>query len=288
MAETVLTEMQSRAGGRQNERGLRLPEFQPAMRDPIQPSAWRFQRRPSFRWASGISNREWSIYRQAIEAVRNSGVPFLLGGGFALATFVGRWRDTKDIDFYILPRHRQTVISALTKAGFSDYYSQLRYDRGWIYRSVKSKVIVDIIWSMANRRARVDELWFERSSAIEIRGEPLRVLPLEEFLWCKLYILQRDHCDWTDIFNLLYAAGPRIDWQHLIDRLEEDRALLRGMLSVYSWLCPKRAAQLPSNLWAQMQLPPPERARPKRNRIRLLDSRAWFAANTRKNQKLEV
>ena len=54
----------------------------------------------------------------------------------------------------------------------------------------------------------------------------MKVLPLEEFLWCKMYIMQRDHCDWTDVFNLLYAIGERLDWKHLIERLEEDVPLL--------------------------------------------------------------
>jgi hypothetical protein len=287
MAEAPVTGMQSRTNNQPSrpeasERGRPLRR-----RFDLTPKKVAHAR-PHFRWASGISEAQWSVYRRAMQVVRDAGVPFLLGGGFALATFTGRWRDTKDIDFYILPRHRQTVIDALTKAGFKDYYPRLRYDRGWIYRSIKSDVIVDIIWSMANRRARVDELWFKRSSPISIRGESLNVLPLEEFLWCKLYILQRDHCDWTDILNLLYAAGPRIDWHHLIERVEEDTALLRGLLSVYSWLCPKRAAQLPSQLWPRLQLPPPQRASPKRDRIRLLDSRAWFAALQRKNEKLEV
>src|SRR5437764_11493688 len=58
--------------------------------------------RLQFRWADAISSSEWATYRAAIKAVRRAGIPFLLGGGFALATFTGRWRDTKDIDFYIL------------------------------------------------------------------------------------------------------------------------------------------------------------------------------------------
>src|SRR4051812_6866339 len=63
-----------------------------------------------FEWATGISEQEWLIYKFAIDALRDSGAQFLLGGGFALATFTGRWRDTKDIDFYIRPKDRARVI----------------------------------------------------------------------------------------------------------------------------------------------------------------------------------
>jgi hypothetical protein len=217
------------------------------------------------------------------------GVPFLLGGGFALASFTGRWRDTKDIDFYIKPEHRELVVAALRKAGFRDYFNKLPYDRRWIYRSIRSGVIVDIIWAMANQRAQVDNGWFERAGELELRGERLAIIPPEEMMWCKLYILQRDHCDWTDGFNLLYAAGHRLDWAHLIERLEEDTPLLKAMLQVYGWLCPKYALKLPKSLWKSLNLRPPGKAHPpKRDHIRLLDTRDWFAALQTPEQKLEV
>ena len=242
-----------------------------------------------FSWARTISAQQWRIYRRAIQTIREADIPFLLGGGFALATYTGRWRDTKDIDFYIRPQDRQAVVDALTRAGFADYYSRLRYDRKWIYRSVQSDVIVDMIWAMANQRARVDPLWFEHAGSVSIRGEHVAVIPLEEFIWCKLYIVQRDHCDWTDLFNLLHVAGRRVNWNHLLERLDEDRPLLRGLLSVYGWLCPKRAQQLPEYLWRVLEMPrPASHPRPKRDHIRLLDSRAWFGPSHPKATKLEV
>ncbi|HEV2392236.1 MAG TPA: nucleotidyl transferase AbiEii/AbiGii toxin family protein [Verrucomicrobiae bacterium] len=243
-----------------------------------------------FRWASAISKEEWAFYQRAIEAMQKSDVPFLLGGGFALAVFTGHWRDTKDIDFYIAPEHRDRFVAALSDAGFLDYYSRLPYDRKWIYRSVQSDVIVDIIWSMANQRAQVDDLWFQRARSVSIRRQEMRVVPPEELLWCKLYILQRDHCDWTDVFNLIYAKGAQLDWQHLIWRLEDDTPLLRAVLTVYAWLCPGAARKLPASLWRRLNMAKPAAtsgALP-RERIRLLDSRRWFAALQPLSEKLEI
>jgi hypothetical protein len=242
-----------------------------------------------FRWAAAISDAEWAIYQEAIQAIRQAKVSFLLGGGFALATFTGRWRDTKDIDFYVRREDRDAVVAALTKAGFADYYDQRPYDRKWIHRTIKSGVIVDIIWAMANQRSEVDDGWFERAGTVKVRDERLRVVPMEEFMWCKLYIMQRDHCDWTDLLNLLYANGQRIRWGHLINRLEDDKPLLKALLTIYSWLCPARAVRLPGKLWDELDLPRPNSParRPSRDRIRLLDTRYWFAA-LKSGKKLEV
>ena len=243
-----------------------------------------------FRWASSISDEDWALYRQAFLALKKAEVDVLLGGGFALASYTGRWRDTKDIDFYIRPKDRQKAVRALSQAGFADYFERRPYDRKWIYRSTKDGVIVDIIWSMANQRAQVDELWFERANKVAIRGEQMPVIPREELIWCKLYILQRDHCDWTDVFNLLYACPDSLDWEHLLRRLEDDAPLLKAMLTVYGWLCPNYIRKLPESLWRALEMPVPISAppRPGVERIKLLDSRYWFAALKSKGAKLEV
>jgi hypothetical protein len=241
-----------------------------------------------FHWADAIAEADWEIYRAAIEALRAADIPFLLGGGFALATFIGSWRDTKDIDFYILPKARRAAIAALRKAGFADYFPQRPYDRKWIYRSIRSNTIVDLIWSMANQRSGVDDLWFKRAGSVDIRGEKLAVVPKEEFIWCKLYIIQRDHCDWTDIFNVLYSCGPVLDCQHLLHRLKEDTPLLRAAMTVYAWLCPHRARRLPASLWKKLRILSPKLPRSCQDRIRLLDSRAWFAARLPQGHKLAV
>jgi hypothetical protein len=211
----------------------------------------------------------------------------MLGGGFALAAYIGRWRDTKDIDFYIMREDRNKAVRALTRAGFKDLFSRLPYDRKWIYRSKRNGVIVDIIWAMANQRAQTDEAWFDRARTATVRGEALAVIPMEEFLWCKLYIMQRDHCDWTDAFNLVYAVGPQVNWPRLLARLEEDWPLLAGLLTVYSWLCPRHARRLPVALRRKLKLPRVP-AQMKRNHIRLLDTRRWFAAMLPRNKSLEV
>src|SRR5215510_10728213 len=82
---------------------------------PVVPTS---RRRPPLQrdWIQAINSAHWRIYRMAIHAMQNAGVRFVLGGGFALAAYTGRWRDTKDIDFYILKPDRAAAIAALTAA----------------------------------------------------------------------------------------------------------------------------------------------------------------------------
>jgi hypothetical protein len=231
-------------------------------------------------WPQEIPEGQWHVYQRVFGEVRAQRLRFALGGAFALATYTGRWRNTKDLDFFILPQDRQAMVEVLTRCGLGDYYDQLPYDRGWIYRASNGEVIVDAIWAMANRCASVDEGWLLRGPEVKVRGEVLPIVPAEEMIWAKLYVLQRERCDWPDVLNLIYAAGSNLDWQHLLDRLAEDMPLLRGVLSVYAWLCPGRSEELPPWLWERLALPESKTgASPEVDpaRVKRLDSRPWFA-----------
>jgi hypothetical protein len=230
-------------------------------------------------WLELIPDEQWSVYQRVISAVRARGLRFALGGAFALATYTGRWRNTKDLDLFILPRDRDVMVDVVTQTGLCDYYDQLPYDRGWIYRACEGETIVDLIWTTANRNAEVDEAWLSRGPELDVRGKPVRIIPAEELIWAKLYILHRDRCDWPDVLNLIYAAGPTLDWEHLLRRTAEDVRLLSGALSVFAWLSPGRAMMLPAWLWDRLHLPAPQ-PEPgpdvERSRADLLDIRPWY------------
>lgn len=228
-------------------------------------------------WTALISDEEWAVYAHALQVARQAGVPFLLGGAFGLAVYTNRWRDTKDLDLLVRPQDRQKFIDALTAANFDDYYPRLAYDRGWIYRSVRQDFIVDVIWQMANRRAQIDDLWFEHATPFEIRGQSLGIVPAEELLWHKLYVMQRERCDWPDVLNLLRTSVTRLDWARLLERIGPDALLFSGLLQVFIWLCPGHARSIPEWVCQKLRLPQPDSPiLEDPRRIQLLDSRPWF------------
>jgi hypothetical protein len=233
-------------------------------------------------WAATIPNEQWERYLEAIHRVRKTGARFLLGGAFGLASYTQRWRNTKDLDLFVLPSDKDRVIDAVTKAGFEDYHDQLPYDRGWIYRAVRDGVIVDTIWQTPNRRSEVDEEWFARARPVVICDEHLQAIPAEELLAIKLYVLQRDRCDWPDLINLLFFTAETLDWQHVLRRLDQEKPLLGGLLQVFNWIAPARAMRIPSEIRTEFHLSAPsgeDLFLPEDFRIKLIDSRPWFAAH---------
>ncbi|MCC6859203.1 MAG: nucleotidyltransferase family protein [Bryobacterales bacterium] len=232
-------------------------------------------------WSGEIPDEQWAVYREVLRKARERQIPFALGGAFAVAAYTGQWRNSKDLDLCVLPRDRERMIEVITAGGLSDYFDQSPYDRSWIYRAYSGDTIVDVIWAMANHRADVDAAWIERASPVNIRGEICRVVPAEEMVWDKLYILQRDRCDWPDVLNLLFAVGPGLDWKYLLERTAADEPLLAAALWIFSWMCPGRAGLLPAWVLNRLRLPAPapgSEAEAHPGRIRLLDTRPWFRA----------
>lgn len=230
-------------------------------------------------WQDRIESTEWTVYQRVVTQLRSAGIPFAFGGAFATAVYTGQLRNTKDFDFYIRPDDREATIGAIARAGLRDYYDRLPYDRRWIYRASEDDVIVDAIWAMANQRASVDEEWLSAGPEVTVRGERLRAIPIEELIWTKLYVLQRDRSDWGDVFNLMDAQAHMIEWDRLIERMGADQPLLAGALSVFGWLAPDRTADIPGPVWCRLGLSRPKDDRDpdlSPGRAALLDSRPWF------------
>lgn len=233
------------------------------------------------KWSSQIPEKEWALYDLVLNGAAERNIPFALGGAFALATYTGCWRNTKDLDLYVPPEHKDRMIQLTADLGMVDYFDTKDYDRWWIYRAVKDETIVDIIWAMANHRQQIDELWMS-GPEVTLRGHRVKALPAEAMLWDKLYIMQRDRCDWPDVLNLLYAVGPDLEWEVVLSRVGDDMPLLTGALSVFRWISPDRARLLPSWVWERIGLGPAKSATvtgPEdfvKRRVDLLDRRIWF------------
>lgn len=234
-------------------------------------------------WSHRLPDEEWRVYRRVTREARDAGIPFAFGGAFATAVYTGELRNTKDFDLYILAEDREAMIAATDRAGLRDYFDQLPYDRKWIYRASDGDVLVDSIWAMANQRSLVDPLWLSRGPIVDIRGEQMRAIPIEELIWSKLYVLQRERTDWGDVLNLIAAQAGSIDWGYLADRLADDAPLLAAVLSIFAWLDPHRAATIPTGVWNSLGLVATRRETHNQGdtaaRAALLDSRPWFRSS---------
>ena len=246
--------------------------------------------RTDARWADLIPAEQWAVFQAGRAVAERAGVPFLLGGAMALATFTGRWRNTKDIDFIVRHGRQHELIGGLLEAGFEDYFNQHPYDRSWIFRGYRDGVILDIIWALPNHRVKVDDEWFTHAWPVVLRGDSFLSIPLEEFVRVKLYVMQRERCDWVDVLNALAGSVEKVKWEHLIARMGADLPLLQAVLTVFTWMSPARAAAIPEPVRRRFALPwveSPDPVATEAQRVHLFDSRPWYAPFQPQDQPLE-
>lgn len=227
-----------------------------------------------------ITQEQWDACSPLIGAARSAGIGFAMGGGLAFSAYSGNRRNTKDIDLYVLPGDHVRLLEMMAAHGFEEY-TEVEYDPTWSWRGHRHGYIIDLLWRMLNNRAAVDEGWVSRGWEVTVQGVPLKLIPPEELLWSKLYILRRERTDWPDILGVLAAQASVIDWDYLLARLGEDAPVLGSVMSLFRWLCPGSATRLPPSLWERIGLSPislPASKSVDSERVRLFRGTDWFPA----------
>ena len=56
-----------------------------------------------------------AFYKEAIQLLKQSKVPFMLGGAFAMFSYTGIYRDTKDLDVFCKPSDYPRILKFLPK-----------------------------------------------------------------------------------------------------------------------------------------------------------------------------
>jgi hypothetical protein len=227
-------------------------------------------------WCENLPRDRWLLYRCIFSEATRLRIPFAIGGGLAAMVYADHPRDTKDIDLYVQPKDREAMIKVVLDAGLSDYFDRNPYDRNWIFRSFRDDSIVDVMWAMANQRAQVDPEWLNGPS-VSIGGLSVRLVRPEETLWSKLYVLQKDRCDWPDAINMLSGMAADLDWAHLMRRTAEDTPLLAALVQVFQWICPDQCSALPPGVLDRLgSVRPSPIGMDLAARASLLDGRPWF------------
>lgn len=230
--------------------------------------------------AGFLSSEETCIFGGALRGLREREIPYLVGGGFAFSRYSGLRRNTKDMDVVLTQAHFLPAVEVLREAGLRDYYEVETYDRSWIYRGYTdlhgARVIVDVIHRFPNRVGVVEESWIGRGVPGRFAGEPVRWVSPEDLIWMKLFVLQRERCDWPDLFNIIRGLAGALEWDYLLERAGEHWRLLDAVVEIYDWLCPAERDFIPSSVRLEFDRRRQVPESPRGSRATLLDSRPWL------------
>lgn len=182
-----------------------------------------------------------AVYRRVLEALREGGVEFLVGGAYAFTRYTGIERSTKDFDVFVRYTDRHRALDALADAGFD---TEETFPH-WLAKAFWGDDFVDIIYSSGNGVAPVDDGWFAHAPEADVLGLRVKISPPEEMLWSKAFVMERERYDGADVIHLLRAGAATLDWDRLLHRFGSHWRVLLSNLVLFGFVYPGERARIP-------------------------------------------
>jgi hypothetical protein len=188
------------------------------------------------------------FYRRVLERLLEAGAPFLIGGAYGLEHYTGIARHTKDVDVFVRPADCDQILAVLQQAGYPTEVTS----ETWLAKAFYGEDFADIIFSSGNGVAEVDDAWFERAPLGEVLGVSVQIVPPEEMIWSKGYIMERQRFDGADVAHLIRARGRTMDWEHLLARFGDHWRVLLAHLILFDFAYPGERDAVPE--WVMQRL----------------------------------
>jgi hypothetical protein len=198
--------------------------------------------------ASPVGPETRAFYKAAMQVLRDAGARFLVGGAYAFAPYTGIERHTKDLDLFVPPGDIGRILEVLSAAG---YRCELTFPH-WLGKAWEDDYFVDLIFSSGSGVAVVDEGWFAHSVPARVFDTDVRLIPAEEMIWSKAFVMERERFDGNDVIHLLRARGPHLDWRRLIDRFGPRWRVLLAHLVLFGFVYPAERTRVPEAAMSEL------------------------------------
>jgi hypothetical protein len=151
--------------------------------------------------------------KRASAALRDAGVPFLLGG--SLASWARGGPETRhDLDLMIRPQDVETALDALKEAGMRPE----RPPEDWLVKAWDGDTLVDLIY--CPKGLPVNDDLIARGEELSVLGMEMRVMALEDVLATKLLALTEHSLRYEGLLQISRALREQIDWPAVRARTE--------------------------------------------------------------------
>lgn len=205
-----------------------------------------------------------TFYARTLETLSGTGVPFLVGGAYAMRTYAGIMRETKDMDIFATPGDYPVLLQSMGDVGYEVEIT----DATWLAKAREGEYYVDVIFGSANGVSTVDRTWLDHGYPAEVVGHPVSLVSVEDQIWQKCFVQDRFRYDGADVAHIFRKWGPEIDWTRLLARMEAHWELLFAHILQYRYIYPAERSTVPewlidelqSRVKAQLTVPVPTEA----------------------------
>ena len=118
----------------------------------------------------------------------------------------------------------------------------------WLAKARNAGASIDLIFSSGNGVSAVDDGWFASAPEASVLGMTVKISPVEELIWSKAFVMERERFDGADVVHLIAAQGERIDWNHLLARFGPHRRVLLAHIVLFGYVYPDKRRLVPSQV----------------------------------------
>jgi hypothetical protein len=146
--------------------------------------------------------------RVAVPALREAGIPFMLGGSMAVWAYGGP-EPTNDLDLMLREQDAERALAVLEAAGMRTEHPP----EEWLVKAWHGDVLVDLIHGP--RGLLIDDEVLGRSVARNLSALRVQVMALEDVLTTKLLALDEHQLDLSWLLQIARAVREQVDWDVL-------------------------------------------------------------------------
>jgi hypothetical protein len=188
------------------------------------------------------------FYCDIMNRLQQANVPFLVGGTYASERYTGMPRRTKDLDLFILRDDYPRVLALARAAGYRTEVTAPH----WLAKIWQGTDFIDVIFGSGNKAAPVDAVWFEHAVEETVLGTAVRLCPVEEMIWSKAFIMERERYDGADVIHLMHARAEHMDWNRLVSRFGPNWQVLLTHLILFQFVYPHEADRVPREVMTML------------------------------------
>ena len=208
-----------------------------------------------------IPKETLAFYRRSVDALLAARAPFLVGGSYAFERYTGIARHSKDFDIFAREQDVDGILTILEAMGSRTE----RTFPHWLAKAYQGEDYVDVIYGGGSGIAVVDDEWFEHAVAGEVLGARVQLIPAEEMIWSKGFVMERERYDGADIAHVILRCGRELDWDRLLRRFEPDWRVLLSHVVMFGYVHPSERDAVPrrvveelsDRLRREAEAPPP-------------------------------
>ena len=189
-----------------------------------------------------------AFYRRVMHQLEGADVPFLVGGAYAFERYTGIGRHTKDFDIFVHPRDVERALALLAASGCT---SEMTFPH-WLAKATCGDDVVDLIFSSGNGVALVDDLWFRHGVPETVLDVAVKLIPPEEMIWSKAFVMERERYDGADVAHVLRACAETLDWPRLLARFDGHWRVLFQHLVMFGFIYPSERAGVPAAVMREL------------------------------------